>query len=90
MSSVRLICVGVFDSAVQAYGQPLFFRARGEAIRAFMDECRNPDPASGIAKHPEDYELRFLGFFDQETGEFDTPEGVDVLMRGKDVQIPPL
>lgn len=56
----------VKDEAVSAFGQPIFVRARGEALRAFQDECANKD--SAIHKHPNDYSLWNIGTYDDNTG----------------------
>lgn len=71
----------VFDSAVEAYGQPIFVRARGEAMRSFIDEVRRSD--SMFAKHPSDYSLYLIGSFDDATASLVacTPER---LVRGQD------
>lgn len=80
------VVVGVFDSAVQAYGQPLFVAARQAAVRMFTDEVNRPAEDNGLYRHPEDFELRLLAFFDEGTGAFQMPpDGVEVLVRGKDV-----
>lgn len=82
----RMVCCGVWDSAVQAYGRPLFLRTNGECIRAFMDEVKRNDPQNSLFHHPEDYELHFIAYFDDETAEFTKDEkGIYALMRGKDV-----
>lgn len=80
--ATMLICA-VRDSAVDAYGIPIFVRARGEAIRSFMDEVRRKDSTMG--QHPEDYTLYLLGEYDLSSGRIamlsDRPEQ---LMRGQD------
>lgn len=59
------------DLAVEAYG-PLFeARAHGEAIRLFKDEATNSE--SRISKHPQDFELFYMGEFNDQNGEFNTP-----------------
>jgi hypothetical protein len=40
----------------------MFFRARGEAIRSFMEACR--DDKSNFAKFSNDYSFVFCGQFD--------------------------
>lgn len=77
----------MFDSAVQSYGVPIFVPARGAALRSFIDEVNRPAPDNNLHTHPEDFELRVLAEFDDETGRFsEPPEGVGVVLaRGKDV-----
>jgi len=81
-------CVlAVFDSAVQAFGQPFFVPAIGAGVRSFVDEVNRAAPDNQLANHPDDFELSYIADFDDERGEFTTPEGgVRVLARGKDVK----
>lgn len=81
----RVVCA-VFDSAVQAYGQPLFVIANGAAIRSFVDEVNRKAQDNSLHMHAEDYELRCLAVFDDETGVFQPVEPIQVLMRGKDAK----
>lgn len=54
------------DIAIEAFGQPIFVRAQGQAVRSFMDECKNPE--SQLNKYPNDYELYYIGEYQDETG----------------------
>jgi len=80
------IVVAVWDSAMQAYANPIHVPGRGVAVRSFGDEVNRAEAQNALYAHPEDYELRVLAEFDEETGVFhDPPEGVGaVLLRGKD------
>lgn len=82
-----LCVVAVYDSAVQAYGRPVFVVARGAAIRQFIDEVRRSEPqGNAMHDHPSDFELRYLALYDEATGEFQQAHAPEVLMRGKDVE----
>lgn len=56
----------VFDNAVEAYGQPIFVRALGEAIRSFQDEVANPE--SNMCRHRSDFALYHIGDYDEVQG----------------------
>lgn len=56
------------DAKIEAFGQPFLFVKPGPAIRAFADEVSNPQ--SNLFKHPEDFALFHLGYYDDETGLF--------------------
>lgn len=76
------IVVAVRDRAVDAFGQPFFVAALGEALRSFGDEVNRSD--SVLNAHPEDYDLYELGSFDDVNGKLlplDQPRMVAV---GKD------
>lgn len=77
----KIVCA-VFDHAVQAFGQPFFVRARGEAVRGFTDEVNRKVDGNTLAAHPEDYDLTQIAVFDDESGEFEKAQ--EVLIRGKD------
>lgn len=74
----------VKDLAVQAYGTPFFVRAKGEALRSFQDEANKKDGNSAIAQHPEDYELYYIGDYDDMTGELTATTPV-LIARAKDL-----
>ncbi len=56
----------VFDSKAEMFNQPMFFKAKPEALRAFSDEANRQE--SAIFKHPGDYTLFLIGEFDMDTG----------------------
>ncbi len=56
----------VYDSKSEMFNQPMFFKAKGEALRAFTDEANRPD--SAIFKHPGDYTLFLIGDYNIDTG----------------------
>lgn len=57
----------VFDSASEAYMQPIFALAEGVARRSFADAVN--DPSTPFGQHPEHYTLFHVGKFDDNTGE---------------------
>ena len=67
---MKLQIFTVYDSAAQAYLQPFFLKARGQAVREFSDMV-NKD-GHQFWKHPQDYTLFYLGEYDEESGTFDT------------------
>lgn len=80
--------VSVFDSAVQAYAPPVLVPSTGIAVRSFTDEVNRNDANNALFRHPDDFELRLLALFDENTGIFEAPgEGIQTLARGKDVKV---
>lgn len=57
----------IYDAAVGCFHQPIFMRSKGEAIRSFMDACR--DEKSNFYRHASDFALFFVGDFKEETAE---------------------
>lgn len=83
MSKFVICCIR--DSAADAFNIPIFLRSTGVAIRTFTDEINRAADDNQLYKHPDDHDLYMLGFYDQETGEFEL-EKPRQLARGKDVK----
>lgn len=56
----KIFCV--FDSKVGAYLPPLFFKSKGEFLRAFAEACN--EPKGNIGKYPADFTAFELGSWD--------------------------
>lgn len=81
--AIKLV-FAVRDRAADSFGQPFFDVARGRAIRSFTDEL-NKNENSPLSAHPEDFDLYFLGMFNDQTGMFET--GVpEMIAIGKDMK----
>lgn len=57
----------IHDSKGEVYNQPFFMLTHGEAERSFRTLAN--DPKSSINDYPEDYDLYYLGDFDETTGQ---------------------
>lgn len=78
--------VAVRDSAMNAFGRPLFVPALGIALRSFTDEVNRKDGENQMHAHADDFELWHLAEFDESDGKF-MPVDVRMLARGKDVKV---
>lgn len=56
----------ILDIKSDTFNTPFFFKAVGEAVRAFSDLAN--DANTTVGKHPEDYKLIQIGVFDDNTG----------------------
>ena len=72
----------VLDVKAKAFLQPFFVPNVSMAVRSFGDAVLNPD--SGIAKHPEDYNLYKLGTFDDNSGRLDSVSTPEFLSKAVD------
>lgn len=81
----KIVVVAVFDSAVNAFGRPIFVPSIGVALRSFGDEVNRKAEDNQMFQHPEDFVLHYLCDFDEESGVFVTEEPRRVLARAKDV-----
>lgn len=74
----------IYDSKSESYGQPIYLKAKGEALRSFVDEANRTD--SLICQHPKDFTLFELGEWDQSTAKFEihkTPISMGVAIEFK-------
>lgn len=56
----------LFDSKAAAFMQPFFAQSAGAAQRALIDLAR--DSREMVARHPADFTLIEIGWFDDQTG----------------------
>jgi len=85
---VELKMYSVRDAKTEIFNPPFYKKTHGEAERDFTTLCR--DDKSQVAQYPEDYDLYFLGTYDDVSGRIDsldTPQhiikAVQVLQRQK-------
>lgn len=74
----------VYDSKVEAYLPPLFYKSKGEFLRAFAEAVN--DPKSNIGKYPSDFTAFELGSWDDHGSVFDlhkTPMSLGVAIEFK-------
>lgn len=65
------------DAKIGAFRAPFFQNTHGEAERSFMTAVN--DPQSQLHAYPEDFDLYYLGDYDDQSGTFqglDTPQHV--------------
>lgn len=58
------------DDKAAAYMPPFYFQNDGQALRAFMDLVK--DPNSNCHRHPGDFRLYRLGYFEDESGKLES------------------
>jgi len=56
----------IYDVSVKAFMQPFFSQSNASATRSFSMAVN--DPGTVMAKHPEDFFLFHVGWFDDEKG----------------------
>lgn len=57
----------VYDSKAEMYLRPFHFKSSAEAIRSFGDLCNDPESMPG--KHPADFTLFHIGYFDDQSSQ---------------------
>lgn len=74
----------VLDMVAQQYGRPFFAVSEGSAIRGFSDEV-NRSADSVLYQHPNDFQLFYLGTFDDADCSFDVLSTPRLLVSGAQV-----
>lgn len=81
----------VRDSKGEIFNQPFFQKTHGEAERTF--KTLTNDEKSQVHNYPEDYDLYYLGEYDDQTGlvkSLDTPTHIVKAISVKTMQQPAL
>lgn len=68
------LLASIKDRSVDAYQPVATVRAKGEAIRSFIDAINDTQRGGPVNRHPEDFDLYILGTFDDNTGKIETQQ----------------
>jgi len=74
---MELKIYSVRDAKGEIFNTPFYKKTHGEAERSFKELTK--DDKSYVSKYPEDYDLYYIGEYDQRTGQFipqDTPQHI--------------
>jgi len=82
---MKLKIYAIRDRQTDQYGNPMFLIQHGQAVRSFSDEVNRKEDTNGLYRHPEDFDLYYLGEYDSSEGEFETrkPEMIAVGKKRK-------
>lgn len=84
---MRFKVLAVRDNKLDMYLTPMFLHSLGQAQRMFGDEINSDVAGSGMNKHPEDFELFYLGDFLAETGVFEMLDRPRSVITGDSVKM---
>lgn len=76
----------VFDSAAQAFANPMFVPHANLALRSFQNEVNRADTANQLYHHPEDFTLYEIGTYDDASAAIEVIQPLRVIARAKDLQ----
>jgi len=82
---MKQVIVSIHDRAAQCFSRPVFTQTEGTAIRSFTDEVNRSGADNELNKHPEDFDLYFVGVFDDEVGAFICEPQPRLLIKGSQV-----
>lgn len=80
----KMYCI--FDSKAQIYHAPFYKSTHGEAERDFQSVSR--DPQSTISQYPEDFDLFYIGEFDDETGKVSPLSAIQHIIKANQFKKP--
>lgn len=69
---MKLKAYSIYDKKSLTYAKPFYFHQDGEALRAFDASVQGEQ--SQLNQFPEDFDLYYVGDFDQITGKTSTAE----------------
>lgn len=81
-----LTIVSVRDSAAGLFNRPMYVANANIARRSLQDEVNRADPNNDLYKHPSDFELYELGFFDEATATFELNAQPRSICRAQDLK----
>lgn len=81
---MELKMFSIRDAKGEIFNQPFFAKTHGEAERNF--HRLTTDPQSTVSQYPEDFDLYYLGIYNDQTGvtkSLDTPQHVQKAINVK-------
>lgn len=82
---MKLQIYTIRDTKTEIYNTPLIFAVtHGEAERNFRDLAN--DQQGRVSKHPEDYDLYYLGVYDDQTASFQLEPNPKHIMKAIDAK----
>ena len=79
---MKYLIFTVFDAKAENFGMPIFFPQKAAAMRAFQDQVQQEGTL--LNKHPEDFTLFEVGYFESDTAEVTKLEPKVALASGLD------
>lgn len=77
------------DAKAEIFSPPFYKKTHGEAERDFTTLAR--DEKSTVYQYPDDYDLYYIGIYDDNTGSFkslDTPQHIIKAIQCKEIRYP--
>lgn len=82
------VIVALKDTAARVFGVPFVVQAAAQAVRSLRDEVNSTESTSDVARHPSDFELYEVAYFNDETGSVSPLDPPQMLCRAKDLKEP--
>ena len=82
------VIVSLKDTAARVFGIPFVVQAAAQAVRSLRDEVNSKESTSDVCKHPDDFELYEIAYFEEEDGTVVPFNPQQMLCRAKDLKDP--
>lgn len=81
---MKLLMFVLKDRAADVFGQPMFSTSKGGQVRALGNEINRAAPDNQLYMHPEDFDLYYVGQYDDSGAVFEScvPE---LVVLGRDL-----
>ena len=80
------VIVALKDTAARVFGVPFVVQAAAQAVRSLRDEVNSKDSNSDVSRHPDDFELYEIAWFDELTGVVVPSDSPTLIARAKDLR----
>lgn len=70
----------IHDQKAEYFNTPFFNKTHGEAERNFRTAVQ--DPKTTLNKHPEDFDLYYMGTYDDQSGEIKSLKTPEFVIKG--------
>jgi hypothetical protein len=83
------VIVAIKDTAARVFGTPFVVQASAQAVRSLRDEVNSKESTSDVARHPDDFELYEIAYFNDLSGDINYPSDdayPRLLCRAKDLK----
>lgn len=77
----------IYDRVAQVWGIPNFTNSKGGTVRSFADEINRPAENNQLHQHPDDFDMYYLGTFDDRESTFDLLPSPELLARGAHLKV---
>lgn len=74
------------DLAADVFGQPMFAASKGGQVRSFGDEVNRADDKNPLYMHADDFDMYFLGQYDDYKATFEILNTPELVIRGRDLK----
>jgi hypothetical protein len=81
---LKFTIISIRDITGNSFSTPTYHQSKGTALRSFLTEVNRADENNMLYKYPNDFELMYLGTFDDDNATFELVSQPEQLALAKD------